>query len=206
MMFNKLKIKFSNIKYYEEKKRFLLFSVMLLLALFLAYFLFKGAYAAYKSSAKLVTNIDKALYLIETDKMSFNIDPEQIVPSVDPYTYKFSVSNFNSSKQGEVSLLYTVKVVTTTNLPITVQLYRNENYDDAGATQLLSGARVVQDEDGTWYNIYDVNENFTMEYTDKVTDIYTLVINFPKTYSSTTTYAECIESIEVRVESSQKID
>ena len=205
-MFNKLKVKLSNIKFYEEKKRFLLFSVMLLLALFLAYYLFKEAYASYKSSAKLVTNIDKALYLIETDKLSFNIDPEQIVPSIEPYTYKFSVSNFNSSKKGEISLLYTVKVITTTNLPITVQLYRNENYDDSQATPLLTGARVVQDEDGSWYNIYDVNNSYTMEYTENVTDIYTLVINFPKSYSSSTIYADCIESIEVRIESSQKVD
>lgn len=205
-MFNKLKAKLNNIKYYEEKKRFLLFSVMLLLALFLAYYLFKGAYASYKSSAKLVTNIDKALYLIDTDKMSFNIDPEQIVPSLEPYTYKFSVSNFNSSRQGEVSLLYTVKVITTTNLPISIQLYRNENYDDSQATPLLTGARTVQDEDGSWYNIYDTNNSYTMDYKDKITDIYTLVVNFPKNYSSSTTYADCIESIEVRIESSQKVD
>ncbi len=205
-MFNKLKVKLNNIKFYEEKKRFLLFSVMLLLALFLAYYLFKGAYASYKSSAKLVTNIDKALYLIDTDKMSFNIDPEQIVPSLKPYTYKFSVSNFNSSKQGEVSLLYTVKVITTTNLPISIQLYRNENYDDSQATPLLTGARTVQDEDGSWYNIYDTNNSYTMDYNDKITDIYTLVVNFPKSYSSSTTYADCIESIEVRIESSQKVD
>ena len=205
-MFNKLKAKLNNIKFYEEKKRFLLFSVMLLLALFLAYYLFKGAYASYKSSAKLVTNIDKALYLIDTDKMSFNIDPEQIVPSLEPYTYKFSVSNFNSSTQGEVSLLYTVKVITTTNLPISIQLYRNENYDDSQATPLLTGARTVQDEDGSWYNIYDTNNSYTMDYKDKITDIYTLVVNFPKNYSSSTTYADCIESIEVRIESSQKVD
>ena len=205
-MFNKLKAKLNNIKFYEEKKRFLLFSVMLLLALFLAYYLFKGAYASYKSSAKLVTNIDKALYLIDTDKMSFNIDPEQIVPSLEPYTYKFSVSNFNSSTQGEVSLLYTVKVITTTNLPISIQLYRNENYDDSQATPLLTGARTVQDEDGSWYNIYDTNNSYTMDYKDKITDVYTLVVNFPKNYSSSTTYADCIESIEVRIESSQKVD
>ena len=205
-MFNKLKAKLNNIKYYEEKKRFLLFSVMLLLALFLAYYLFKGAYASYKSSAKLVTNIDKALYLIDTDKMSFNIDPEQIVPSLEPYTYKFSVSNFNSSRQGEVSLLYTVKVITITNLPISIQLYRNENYDDSQATPLLTCARTVQDEDGSWYNIYDTNNSYTMDYKDKITDIYTLVVNFPKNYSSSTIYADCIESIEVRIESSQKVE
>lgn len=205
-MFNKLKNKFSNIKFYEEKKRFLLFSLVLLLSLFLSYFLLKSAYASYISSSRLVTNIDKALYLIDTDKMSFNIDSEQIVPSVKPYTYKFSISNFNSSKRGEIDLLYSVKIITTTNLPITVQLYRNENYDDEDVTPLLSGARVVQDEDGSWYNIYDTNNTYTMNYTDKITDIYTLVINFPKSYSSSTTYADKIENIEVRVESSQKID
>lgn len=196
----------NNIKFLEEKKRFLLFALILLLALFLAYFLFKSAYASYKSSARLVANIDKAIYLIDTDKMSFNIDPEQIVPSVEPYTYKFSVSNFNSTSRSEIDILYKIKVITTTNLPITVQLYRNENYDDAGATPLLTGARSLQDVDGSWYNIYDNSLEYEMGYSDKITDIYTLVVEFPKTYSSSTTYADCIENIEIDVESSQKID
>lgn len=205
-MFNKLKEKISHIKFLEEKIRFLLFALILLVALFLAYFLLKKAYASYQSSARLVTNIDKAVYLLDSTKMSFNIDSEQIVPSVDPYVYKFSVSNFNDVGSSEINLTYGVKIITTTNLPITVQLYRNENYDDATATGLLSGARIVQDDDGAWYNIYDSFSKYDMDYTDKVTDIYTLVINFPKTYSSSTTYADCIENIEIDIESSQRVD
>lgn len=205
-MLNKLKEKVSHIKFFEEKMRFLLFALMLFVALFLAFFLFKRAYASYQSSAKLVANIDKAIYLIDSSKMSFNIDPEQIIPSNEPYVYKFSVSNFNEFNRSEINLTYGVKIITTTNLPITVQLYRNQNYDDATATALLSGARIVQDDDGAWYNIYDPPGVYNMDYTDKVTDIYTLVINFPKTYSSSTTYADCIENIEIDIESSQRVD
>lgn len=205
-MLNKIKEKVSHIKFFEEKMRFLLFALILLVALFLAFFLFESAYASYQSSAKLVANIDKAIYLIDSSKMSFNIDPEQIIPSNEPYVYKFSVSNFNDVSSSEINLTYGVKIITTTNLPITVQLYRNQNYDDATATALLSGARIVQDDDGAWYNIYDTPSIYNMDYTDKITDIYTLVINFPKTYSSSTTYADCIENIEINIESSQRVD
>lgn len=205
-MILKLKEKFNNIKFLEEKRRFLLFMLILLLSLFLAYFLFKSAYASYQSSARLVTNIDKAIYLIESDKMSFNIDPDQIVPSLDPYTYKFSVSNFNDSKSSEMNILYSVNVITTTNLPISIQLYRNENFDDPAAVGLLTGARTVQDTDGSWYNIYDNVQQFEFDYKNKITDIYTLVVNFPKSYSSSTTYADCIENIEVVIDSEQKVD
>lgn len=205
-MIYKLKEKFNNIKFLEEKKRFLLFMLILLLSLFLAYFLFKSAYASYSSSAKLVTNIDKAIYLINSDKMAFNIDSDQIVPSLEPYTYKFSISNFNDSKHSEIDILYSVKIITTTNLPISIQLYRNENFDDANATGLLTGARTVQDDDGSWYNIYDNLQQFEFDYKNKITDIYTLVVNFPKSYSSSTTYADCIENIEIIIDSEQKVD
>ena len=205
-MIYKLKEKFNNIKFLEEKKRFLLFMLILLLSMFIACFLIKSAYASYSSSAKLVTNIDKAIYLINSDKMSFNIDSDQIVPSLEPYTYKFSISNFNDSKRSEINILYSIKIITTTNLPISIQLYRNENPDDANATGLLTGARTVQDDDGSWYNIYDNLQQFEFDYKNKITDIYTLVVNFPKSYSSSTTYADCIENIEIIIDSEQKVD
>ena len=198
--------KFRHSKYYEEKRRFLLFVFLLFSLLFLAGYLFQVAYARYEVNTKLNANIKKALYILGTDNLSFNLEPDGIVPSDNPYVYKFSVSNFNEKNDTDVDIYYSVSVKTTTNLPINIKLYRNENYDDSQATPLLTGARTVQDEDGSWYNIYDTNNSYTMDYKDKITDIYTLVVNFPKNYSSSTTYADCIESIEVRIESSQKVD
>ena len=135
--------------------------------------------------------------------MSFNIDPEQIIPSDTPYVYKFSVSNFNASGNSDINIEYSLRVTTTTNLPLTFALYRNENHDDAGAVNLFSSPRIVQDSDGAWYNIYEPEGTYEMYYEEQITDIYTLVINFPKAYSSNAVYADSIENIEVMIKSKQ---
>lgn len=204
-MINKFYTKFSNINYFEEKKRFLLFSLFLLLILYLSFKLFGVAYASYETKAKLNASIDRAIYLIDNEGMSFNIDPEQIIPSDDPYVYKFSISNFNATTRSDIDLLYELRVTTTTNLPLTFELYRNENYDDANAVNLFSSPRVAQDEDGAWYNIYEPSGVYEMLYAEEVTDIYTLVINFPKVYSSNVVYADSIENIEVMIKSKQMV-
>lgn len=195
--------KFKNITYSNEKARFLVFVVGLFFILFLATYLLRVAYARYEVRAKINANIDKALYIFEDEKINFNLEPLGIVPRDDPYTYKFSISNFNTSKQSDVDILYTLRVRTTTNLPINIKLYRNELFDDPGAVNLFSGADTKQDADGAWYRIYDVNDEYQFLYENKSTDVYTLVIEFPTSYAANTVYANYIESIEVYIDSKQ---
>ena len=194
-----------NISYLDEKRRFLVFVLGLFLILFLAVYLFRIAYARYEINAKINANIDKALYIFESDRISFNLDPTGIIPSDDDYTYRFSVSNFNTSKQSDVDLSYKVKVRTTTNLPIGVKLYRNELPTASGATNLFNGVVTAQDEDDAWYRIYESNQEFQFLYENRTTDVYTLVINFPTAYKNNTDYANYLESIEVILESKQII-
>lgn len=205
-MINKLMVKIKSIKFYEEKVRFLLFSVVLLLLLWLAFKLFEVSYASYQSHAKLNANIERAIYLIDVSKTSFNIDPEQIVPSDEPFVYKFSVSNFNDSLRSDIDIKYTLKVTTTTNLPLNFNLYRNESYDNATSVDLLEAHQSLQDSDGAWYNVYNLDNWYTLNHNDKVTDIFTLVIKFPKVYSTNTIYADAIENIEISIDSKQIIE
>ena len=156
-------------------------------------------------SSKIVASIDKALYIFDSDEIQFNLNPNKIIPSNDPYVYQFSVSNYNSSKNSDVDLYYHLSVRTTTNLPITIELYRNEDYTAQGATNIFSAVQDEQDEDGAWYHIYDVNQDFNMYYTNQTTDVYTMVIHFPKIYGNDETYVNSIENIEVTLESKQII-
>ena len=202
---NALRIKYYQIRYKNEKRRFLLFALLLFLTLFTSYFLFKTAYARYEAQTRLVANIDKALYIFSSDTVTFNLDPSGIIPRSDPYTYRFSVANFTESKMSDVDLSYTVRVRTTTNLPLTLQLYRNELPTDNGAINLLTGSTNVQDEDGAWYHIYEVHDEYAMDYAHEITDYYTLVIYFPTTYATDMTYVNGIENIEVTLESKQMV-
>lgn len=202
---NALRSKLSQIPYFNEKRRFLVFVLFVVFLLFASYYLLRVAYARYEFRSKLVSNIDKALYIFKSDEIRFNLDPTGIIPSNDPYTYRFSVSNFTETHDSDVDLSYHVTVRTTTNLPITVQLYRNELPTDAGAVNLLTNCQDLQDEDDAWYHVYTINNTYPMYYANQTTDYFTLVINFPLTYASDTTYVNSIENIEITLASEQMV-
>lgn len=197
------KLKKENIRYYEEKKRLLIVVMVLFLLFAMAVKLFQIAYASYESSARLNANIKKAVYLLEEGGMNFNIDLDKIIPSTKPYVYKFSISNYKGTKHSQVDIEYSLNFKTTTNLPLTYELYRNENYDDAQATDLFTSATVIQDEDGAWYNSLEQKEKYLFPYTENKTDIYTLVIYFPEQYKTNPKYADGLENIEVDIKSNQ---
>lgn len=200
------KFKKENISYYEEKKRLLIVVTGLFLLIILAINLFQIAYASYESEAKLNANINKALYILEEGGMNFNIDLNKIEPSDKPYIYKFSISNYKGNKHSQVDIEYKIDFKTTTNLPLTYELYRNENYDDVGAKNLFNTAKLTQDTDGAWYNTLEGKEKYIFPYVENKTDIYTLVIHFPKEYKTNTEYADNIENIEVGIKSNQVTD
>ncbi|MBQ8534169.1 MAG: hypothetical protein IJ463_00605 [Bacilli bacterium] len=193
--------KFNNIKYKEQKLRLIGFGCTLLFVLFLSGFLFSISLASYQSQTRLRANIDKALYVLNREKMSFNIDSSKIIPSDDPYTYKFSVSNYTEDKESDFNIVYNLKIKTTTNLPLTLELYKNTDLNN----NILSNAEIKQDVDGSYYKVYSVSDEVLMEYKDKVIDVYTLSIDFPKSYAEDLTYADCIEAIEVILDSSQAV-
>lgn len=193
-----------NMKYYEQKKRFVILVLIMFLLIVVAIKLLQFAYASYESTAKLNANIDKAIYLLEAEGLSFNIDPDKIVPSNDAYIYKFSVSNFNENKHSDIDIEYSINITTTTNLPLTYEIYRNENYDDENATNLFQNATIKQDVDGAWYNVLEGEEKYLFPYTEDMTDIYTLVIHFDESHKqNTNAYADNLESIEVEINSNQ---
>lgn len=197
------KLKKENITYYEEKKRLLIFVLVMFLLIVLAIKLFQVAYASYESQAKLNANINKALYILEEGGMDFNIDLNKIEPSDKPYIYKFSISNYKENKHSQVDIEYKIDLKTTTNLPLTYELYRNENYDDPNSKDLFNEVKTVQDVDGAWYNSLEGTEKYLFPYTEDKNDIYTLVIHFPKEYKTNTEYADNIENIEVSIKSNQ---
>jgi len=197
------KIRYS--KYGEEKKRLLLFAIFLIVILFLAAYLFRLAYARYETKTRLNGNIGKALYLFGDDVVVLNLFEEGIVPRAKEYVYKFSVSNFNGNKQSDVDIKYDVSIRTTTNLPITLELYRNEEYTASGARNLFEGVITEKDENGAWYKTYRDTHSYQMAYKDKVTDIYTVVVRFPSVYAKDTTYANYLENIELTLKSKQVI-
>ena len=196
-----------NTKFIKSKGKLILFGLLLILLVLLVFLIMRFVYSSYETDASLNVSIDEAIYIFGDEKMSFNIDSSKIVPSNSAYSYTFSVSNFKNGKTSDVDLLYTVQVVTTTNLPITLELYRNETYsqNNNNLHNIIGTVNYVQDDDGAWYREYPKTSEFEMLYRNNTTDIYTLVVKFPLSYSSDDTYADVIENIEIRLESRQEI-
>ena len=187
----------------ERVKNIMKVSLVLLLFLLLGTF-FAQSYAKYETNAKLSANIDKAIYLLKDEKLTFNIDPEAIIPSDTAYQYTFTVSNYNDTENGDINLKYYIQLKTTTNLPITLKLVRNEQYNSS-STNIANGYTLVQDEDNAWYKLYTKSPTYEFQYNVRRKDTYILVVEYPLVYKTYLQYAGVPENIEVAIYSEQKV-
>lgn len=189
----------------KSRKRFIVYSILVLLLMFLSMYVLR-VFSSYQSDAYLNADVVKAVLLLDEEKLNFSIDTDGIVPSTKPYIYNFSIANYNSSKKSNVDLEYSLSFRTTTNLPLIYKLYRNEDYDSENSINLLENYQSLQDEDGSWYKTYSLKDNYSFSYKEKLKDIYSLVVYFPKEYSKTLDYTNVIDHVEIKVDAKQIVD
>ena len=187
----------------DRVKNVLKVTLVLLLFLLISTF-FAQSYAKYETNAKLSANIDKAIYLLNDEKLTFNIDSDGIIPSDTEYQYTFTVSNYKDTEDGDINLQYYIQLKTTTNLPITLKLVRNEQYSGS-ATNIANGYTLVNDEDGAWYKLYNQSPTYEFQYNVRRTDTYILVVEYPLVYKTYLQYTGVPENIEVAIYSEQKV-
>ena len=183
------------------KVRFLVLSCLIITSLILGIKLIGASYARYYSKKAMKLDVVAALYVLDEGEYKFDMDLEGLLPSNENYTYLFTIANFKGNKSSNVDLEYTMKIVTTTNLPLTYKLYKNEN----PGTDLLTNKVVSQDDNNAWYNVFTINTPSMLRYNTNTTDSYYLVVNFPESYKNNLDYANKIESVTVYVYSKQVI-
>lgn len=160
----------------------------------------------YESNATSKAKPSIAFFLIEEGTYEKKLPLGRIVPSSDKYVYQFTVSNHNDEKTTDVSMEYTVTFITTTNLPLTYEVYKNENYTNNGATNIISNQEVYQDENNVYYNKITINDTGSFTHKENQTDIYNLVIDFDEIYQNTTEdYSGYVELVKVIIDAKQKI-
>lgn len=165
------------------------------------------AYSKFFSGASSDNEIDTAFYILTADYYNMEVHMDNLVPRNQYYTYNFSVANNDGSKRAETSLIYSLKIVTTTNLPLTYYLYKNENYYDSGSTNIITDdviARDGEEEDSTYFRTLSTDD-VTFGYEDDEQNDYQLVISFPSTYDSID-YQDIVEGINIIIESQQVIE
>jgi len=158
--------------------------------------------AKYETEANVAVAPDFAFFIVDVTNQTHSFRLDNIVPRTNPYTYVFNVSNFEGQKKANVDLTYSIEIITTTNLPLNIRVYRgtdltvNSLYTDTTTTNT----------DGVYFRHLLYNGVSTMNYATQVTDTYTLWIEFPESYKNTANgYAGVIELVDVEIRAEQVV-
>lgn len=184
-------------------KLLIIFAILLVL-----YKLIFSSYSLYESEANSSADIDVAFYLLKDDYKSKVIALDDMIPG-STQKCEFSISNYYVDDEGndvisETDMEYTLKIRTTTNLPLEYKLYMNQSADNANSDDIIEIPIITQDEDATYFKQL-VEDKQEFPYTQGYTNTYTLVIEFPEEFKGIE-YQDIIECIEISIDSKQIID
>ena len=171
--------------------------LILILILILLIRIISLTISKYESSAISDSAIQVAFYVLNRDYQSMSLNLESLFPRDEPYVYYFFVSNSNGDKTCETDMEYDLTIRTTTNLPIEYELYKNDQYTNATAQN------IIKSDDSTYFRGL-TTETETFSYNEAKKNIYQLVVRFPEKYN-TINYQDIIEAIEITVDSKQII-
>ncbi|HPE14793.1 MAG TPA: hypothetical protein PLT65_03025 [Bacilli bacterium] len=188
-----------------NKKRFLTIWKLILsgLLLILVIYFTPIVFSKYESASSTTADLGIAFYVVNANYYTQTIQLFDIVPSATAYAYTFTVSNFEGNNRLETDLIYDLSIVATTNLPLEYELYLNEDYSLAEATNIITSDTNAADSDGSYFKTMITDTN-SFGFTENETNTYTLLIYFPTTYISYE-YQGIMESIEIIIDSSQVI-
>lgn len=140
-------------------------------------------YSRYQSSANVNVQSNIALFLIDQGTTSGTITLEGLEPSNNAYKYVVNVRNYKQGVRTNVDLDYHIKFETTTNVPFTVEVYRNQDNEDPGATNIVTTPTSRRDGD-VYYKVYDTVGNHRFHYNTNEQDYYTIVVKFATSYKN----------------------
>lgn len=175
--------------------------IILILCLLIIARIFVLVLSKYESISDSYANVDIAFYLFKEDYKTMTINLASILPQDNAYVFEFTIGNQDGIETAEVDLEYELTLRTTTNLPLTYELYMNQQYTDEGATNIIKENTIALDEDGTYFRTM-TTEKITLPYTQGTTNLYQLVVYFPANYDQEN-YQDIIELLEITVNAQQ---
>lgn len=175
--------------------------IILILCLLIIARIFVLVLSKYESIANSYANVEIAFYLLKEDYKTMTINLAELLPKDNAYVFDFSIGNEDGIEMAEVDLEYELSLRTTTNLPLTYELYMNEDYTDENATNIIKENNVALDEQGTYFRTMTTDKIY-LSYKEAKTNLYQLVVYFPANYNQET-YQDIIELLEINVNAQQ---
>jgi len=175
--------------------------IILILCLLIIARIFVLVLSKYESIANSYANVEIAFYLLKEDYKTMTVNLAELLPQNNAYVFDFSIGNEDGIEMAEVDLEYELSLRTTTNLPLTFELYMNEKYTDSGATNIIKENNIALDEQGTYFRTMTTDKVY-LSYKEGITNLYQLVVHFPANYNQET-YQDIIELLEINVNAQQ---
>lgn len=189
----------------KKKLRKSMLILLLIAIIIIAIILIRNTLARYETTATSEKDVDVAFWTIDNSFKSDRLLIKDIYPSDTPFSYTFSVSNFEVAEDGttitkraETDLNYELVLTATTNLPLEYTIQKN-------GSNCTKTERIYADADGTYYKEIKLPESRMNQGTDK-TDKYTVRVTFPKSNYTNVDYADLIEYMKIDLTAKQIIE
>ena len=195
----------SFVKTFDIKRFKIVTQIIFILAcLFLIVNLTGKAFSRYESRVDVSAEANVAFFVIDQGTYENTISLSGLTPSLDPFYYTFYVANHNTDgKRSNVDMKYKIKFETTTNLPLTYQIIRNESFE-GDYTSIISNRTVRQDEYDVFYRVFEDDQEYTFSHNRDEVDTYTLKVIFPESYkNSPDLYQGVIELFSISIDATQ---
>lgn len=186
---------FDRKKFIKANKLTILFIILTITMMFVPF-----VYSKFLTVTKSDSKIETAFYILDSDYYGKTINLGGIIPRSDPYIYTFAISNTDGTDRLEVEMKYSLKIVTTTNLPLTYELYMNGNHEDS----IITSMEDIQDEHETYFKEIKTNDEY-FGFEEDETNEYELYIYFDEQYDNFE-YQDIVEMIDIVIESNQVLD
>ena len=153
-------------------------------------------YSKFQSFGSGNSNIKTAFYVLNATYQSQDLKLDNIVPSNDTYVYTFTVSNNKNGNRCETDMDYVITLTTTTNLPLTYNLYKNDEENNIIETETIE-----TDEYCTYFKKITTSSVRFSHQKDE-TNTYKLIVHFPEEYN-TPEYQGIVEGLNLSINSKQ---
>lgn len=191
----------------DKKKLFKsLIIISLLIIIIVAVIQIRNTLARYETTTTTERDVDVAFWIVDNSFKSDRLLLDDIYPSTDQFVYTFTVSNFNGTKSAETDLDYEIILTSTTNLPLSYEITKNEG--TANEITCTKTESLYEDSDGTVYReikLATAPNSLNMLQETDTTDTFKIKVTFPQQYSDNLEYADLMEYIKIDLSAKQVI-
>ena len=177
--------------------------ILILFVCVIIYNLVDKTSSRYESEANVSAEASVAFFVVDQGTYEGSISLTGLEPSNQPFYYTFYVRNYDKNGyRTDTNLQYDIRFETTTNLPLTYEIIRNEDFNTTH-TNLLTGFTTRQDDNDVYYKTSNILGTYSFTHTSNQVDQYTIKVVYPISYKDQPEYQGAVELFSIIINATQ---